>query len=60
MWRLAYAHEAGRRSFLGDRAEKNGGATVEDGPLPTTYRVRWPLPAGTRASLVICSRTPKR
>jgi len=34
-------------------------AVVEQGDLPNTYRVRWPVPADLKASLVICSRNAK-
>src|SRR6202044_613310 len=34
-------------------------ATISAGVFPNTYRVRWPAPAGLKASLVICSRNAK-
>lgn len=39
-----YAHEAGRRALQEHLDAESPGAEVVDGPVSTTYRVRWPLP----------------
>lgn len=39
-----YAADAGIRALRDLHAELGSGATVEAGPLPTAYRVRYPLP----------------
>lgn len=54
-----YTHGAGKRA-LEDAVRRRGwDASVEDGPLPNTYRVRWPVSGASKASIVICSRSPR-
>lgn len=54
-----YAHQAGRRA-LEDAVRRRGWrATVEDGAVPHTYRLRWHLNDDPRASVIICSRNAR-
>jgi GT2 family glycosyltransferase len=53
-----YAHEAGYRA-LEDAVRRRGWqTTVENGPRPHLYRLRWHVSGEPRVSIVICSRTP--
>ncbi|HWB83412.1 MAG TPA: glycosyltransferase [Bryobacteraceae bacterium] len=54
-----YARHAGLRAVMEAVSAHNPGASVENGRPPNSYRVRWPVPAEARASIIICSRTPK-
>ncbi|PWU00640.1 MAG: glycosyltransferase family 2 protein [Terriglobia bacterium] len=53
-----FSHEAGQRA-LAEAIERRGAkAVVTDGPQLNSYRVHWPAPPDTQATLIICSRTP--
>lgn len=54
-----YTQEAGLKALSEAVAQHNALATVTAGAFPNTYSVRWPAPAGLRASLIICSRNAK-
>lgn len=52
-----YASAAGLRALRDHIEHENPNATVEPGPYPTTYRVRWPIPApAPLVSLIISTR----
>jgi O-antigen biosynthesis protein len=54
-----HTHAAGKRA-LEDAVRRRGWkASVEDGPLPNTYRVRWPVSGASKVSIVICTRSPQ-
>jgi len=49
----------GRRALEEALHRRGARATIESGPQPATYQVRW-RPLGTpRASLIVCSRSPR-
>jgi len=53
------AHEAGRKVLASAVARRGWQAEVEDGPAPSTYRLRR-RPAGCPlASIIVCSRQPR-
>ncbi len=54
-----YAVTAGLRAL--SEAEGDGllGARAEIGTEPNSFRVRYPVTTGAKASLIVCSRTPK-
>ena len=54
-----YTQAAGLKAVSEAVAARDAAAVVTDGAFPNTYRVRWPVPAGLRASLIICSRNAK-
>ena len=54
-----YTHAAGLKALTEAVAVQDAHAQVTAGAFPNTYRVRWSIPAGLRASLIICSRNPK-
>jgi GT2 family glycosyltransferase len=51
-----YTQAAGLQALSDAVARRDAGAVVTAGASPNTYRVRWPVPAGLKASLIICSR----
>jgi len=51
-----FTQAAGLKALSEVVHRRNAGAVVQHGSLPNTYRVRWPAPAGWKASIVICSR----
>jgi len=54
-----YTHARGKRA-LEDTVQRRGwNASVEDGPLPNSYRVRRPVTGESRVSIVICTRSPR-
>ncbi len=54
-----YTHEAGLDALTQVVQRADRLAVVVSGAAPNTYRVRWPVPASVKASLVICSYNPK-
>ena len=54
-----YTQAAGSKALFEAVARRDPQAAVTEGPFPNTYRVRWSMPAGVKASLVICSRNAK-
>ncbi len=54
-----YTHEAGLRALSELVHRTDGRAVVAPGSTPNTYRVRWPVPASLKASIVICSYNPR-
>jgi GT2 family glycosyltransferase len=54
-----FTQSAGLRALSEVIHRQDPQATVEPGPLANTYRVRWPVPADLKASLIICSRNAK-
>jgi len=54
-----FTHEAGLRALSELVQRTDGRAVVEPGSTANTYRVRWPVPASLKASIVICSRNPR-
>ena len=54
-----YTQNAGLRALSEVVRRREPLAAVIAGASPNTYRVRWPIPAGIRASLIVCSRNPK-
>jgi O-antigen biosynthesis protein len=54
-----YTQAAGLKALAEVMYRQDKQAAVEPGALPNSYRVRWPVPAGLKASLVICSRNPR-
>lgn len=56
-----YAHEAGRRALCAHLERRSIAATVEDGPLPYTYEVRYELPdPAPMVSIVIPTRDQRK
>jgi len=54
-----YAHGAGKRA-LEDAVQRRGWkASVEDGLLPNTYRLRRAVSGASQVSIVICTRSPE-
>ena len=51
-----FTHAAGLQALTEAIAREDRQARVESGDLPNLYKVRWPVPADLKASLVICSR----
>ena len=54
-----FTQPAGKEALAEVLARRDPQATVEDGSLANTYRVRWPAPVEMTASLIICSRNAK-
>jgi GT2 family glycosyltransferase len=54
-----FTDEAGLRALSESVQRTDGRAVVVPGSTPNTYRVRWPVPASLKASIVICSRNPR-
>ena len=54
-----YTEAAGLKALSEAVAQYDTQARVTAGAFPNTYRVRWPLGAGVRASLIVCSRDAK-
>ena len=54
-----YTQAAGLRALSETVTRRDALAVVTAGASPNTYRVRWPVPAGLRASLIVCSRNAK-
>jgi GT2 family glycosyltransferase len=54
-----YTQAAGLQALSEAARRRDPQATVTAGAFPNTYRVRWPVAAGLRASLIICSRNAK-
>ncbi len=54
-----YTQAAGLKALTEAVAKRDPAAVVTAGAFPNTYRVRWPVPATLRASLIICSRNAK-
>lgn len=54
-----FTQAAGLKALSEVVQRRDGQAEVTPGPLPNTYRVRWSVPAGLKASLIICSRNAK-
>jgi O-antigen biosynthesis protein len=55
---LPERHAAGRRALEDTMRRRNWSASVEDGPLPNRYHIRWLPRQEPLASLIICSRSP--
>lgn len=51
-----YTQTAGLKALTEAVTRRDPGAVVTTGASPNTYRVRWSVPAGLRASIIICSR----
>jgi O-antigen biosynthesis protein len=54
-----YTQAAGLKALSETVTRRDAQAVVTEGPFPNTYRVRWSVPDGLRASLIICSRNAK-
>ena len=54
-----HTHAAGKRALQDAVRRRGWKASVEDGPLPNTYRVRWPVSGASKVSIVICTRSPR-
>ncbi|MGD0359266.1 MAG: glycosyltransferase [Bryobacteraceae bacterium] len=54
-----YTQVAGLKALSEAAARFDAQAVVTAGASPNTYRVRWPVPANAKASLIICSRNAK-
>jgi GT2 family glycosyltransferase len=54
-----YTQAAGLRALSEAVAKRDAQAVVTPSAFPNTYRVRWSIPAGIKASLIICSRNAK-
>ena len=54
-----YTQSAGAKALEEAVAGRDAHAVVTPGSTPNTYRVRWPVPDGLKASLIICSRNAK-
>ena len=54
-----YTQAAGLKALSEAAARFDAQAVVTAGAFPNTYRVRWPVPANAKASLIICSRNAK-
>ena len=54
-----FTHDAGLRALSEVVSRQDSQARVESGALANTYRVRWPVTAGLKASLIICSRNAR-
>ena len=54
-----YTQTAGLKALSEAVARRESQAVVTPGAFPNTYRVRWPVPANLRASLIVCSRNAK-
>ena len=54
-----YTQAAGMKALAEAAKRRDPQAVVTPGTFPNTYRVRWPVPAALRASLIVCSRNPK-
>ena len=54
-----FTQEAGLRALSEVVLRRDPAAVVSYGEAPNSYRVRWPVPASLRASIVICSRNPR-
>ena len=54
-----YTHDAGRRALEAAIQRRKWSATVEDGPGPNLYSLRWQLQDQPLVSLIICSRSPQ-
>ena len=54
-----FTQAAGWKALSEAMRRQDPQAVVEPGTLANTYRVRWPVPADLKASLVICSRNAK-
>ncbi len=54
-----YTLTAGLQALSAAVSARDPGAAVTPGAFPNTYRVRWPVPAGLQASLVVCSRNAR-
>ena len=54
-----YTQAAGLKAVSEAVAARDAAAVVTNGVFPNTYCVRWSVPAGLRASLIICSRNAK-
>jgi GT2 family glycosyltransferase len=54
-----YTQTAGLKALSEAVVRRDPLAVVSAGASPNTYRVHWSVPAGLRASLVICSRNAK-
>lgn len=54
-----YTQAAGLQALSEAVARRDAQAVVTAGAFPNTYHVRWPVPTGLKASLIICSRNAK-
>jgi len=54
-----YTQATGLKALSEAVKRRDPHAMVTAGAFPNTYRVRWPVPANLRASLVVCSRNAK-
>ena len=54
-----FTQAAGLKALSEVVQRRDARAEVTAGPFPNTYRVRWSVPAGLKASLVICSRNAR-
>jgi GT2 family glycosyltransferase len=54
-----YTQAAGLKALAETVSRRDAQASVTAGAFPNTYRVRWSVPDGLRASLIICSRNAK-
>jgi O-antigen biosynthesis protein len=54
-----YTQAAGMKALSEAAMRRDPRAVVTAGAFPNTYRVRWPVPANLRVSLIVCSRNPK-
>jgi len=50
---------AGRRALEDALSRRGAATTVESGPRPSTYQLRWKPSGSTLASLIVCSRSPR-
>lgn len=55
---LPERHAAGRRALEDTIRRRNWSASVEDGPSPNRYHIRWLPRQEPLVSLIICSRSP--
>ncbi len=54
-----YTQVTGLKAVSEAAARRDKEAVVTPGASPNTYRVRWPVPDRTKASLIICSRNAR-
>jgi GT2 family glycosyltransferase len=54
-----YTQAAGSRALEEAVVKRDAQAVVTPGASPNTYRVRWSIPDGSKASLIICSRNAR-
>jgi hypothetical protein len=54
-----YTQLAGLKALSEAVMRRDPRAVVTAGAFPNTYRIRWPVPANLRASLIVCSRNAR-